>query len=75
LARTRLVVDLVTEEPLPRRKMQKLAEEMNDWLQAVGSAGIEGRNAQEINMHGHVHVSNNDRSCPSCYQMCQDQLQ
>jgi hypothetical protein len=55
--------------------MQKLAEEMNDWLQAVGSAGIEGRNAQEINMHGHVHVSNNDRSCPSCYQMCQDQLQ
>lgn len=75
MARTRFVVDLVTEDSLTNRQMQRLASEMNDWLQAVGSSEIEGRNPQEVFHHGHLHVSNDDRSCDTCAYLARDDKQ
>jgi hypothetical protein len=66
-------VDLVTEEPLTNREMRRLAAQMSDWLQAVGSDGIEGRDAQDTFSHGHTHVSTEDMACSTCSALSRDE--
>jgi len=72
---TRVVCDLVTEEPLTRHQLQTLASDLNNSLQAVVSDEIEGRQQEETTFHhAHLHVSSARRACDTCVQLAQDEM-
>lgn len=67
MARNRIVVDVITEEPLSEIRLRAMAREAADQIYAVVVEQEDGviENAEK-NMHGHVHVSTPRVNCEFC---------
>lgn len=62
----RIVVDVVSDEPIPNRTLNRLGKETSDFVQAVGSQHLENVDHQIQGFTVHHHTSSDTQICEPC---------
>lgn len=76
MARNRIVVDVITEEPMTDVRLRTLAREASDWVHTIGvEPDDEVDETVDKNQHGHIHRSTRGENCMFCIENgCSDRL-
>lgn len=63
----RIIIDVESEEPIPGRALVRLGSDAANFVQAVGTDGMENVDRSETPQYTvHHHVSNDSTVCDSC---------
>lgn len=73
MAVNRIIVDVESEDPIQNRALARLGEDVANFVQAVGTDGMEGVERSETPKYTvHLHVSNDSRVCEPCVYAARD---
>lgn len=73
MAVNRIIVDVVSDEPIPNRTLNRLGADVANFVQAVGTAHLENIDRQRSSEYTvHHHVATDDRVCDPCVYAARD---
>ena len=73
MAVNRIIVDVVSDEPIPNRTLNRLGQDVANFVQAVGTVNLENVDRQASNeFTTHHHVSTDSAVCEPCAWACRD---